>query len=114
MQGQLQEIGQIQGSLIALGTLSAVLSGSGIMGAALSGQKKIDGELSGLGTVVGNLSLPNGNASLPFPGPYIYTPTQEAQIVPIDGYKATQNITIEPIPENYGLITWNGSALTVS
>jgi hypothetical protein len=26
----------------------------------------------------------------------------------------TRNIVINPIPSNYGLITWNGSTLTVS
>lgn len=25
-----------------------------------------------------------------------------------------QNIVINPIPSNYGLITWNGSVITVS
>ena len=26
----------------------------------------------------------------------------------------TDDVTIKPIPQNYGLITWNGSFLTVS
>ena len=49
-----------------------------------------------------------------FPGPYEYTPTQSTQVVAIEGQKASQDITINPIPSNYGLITWNGSVLTVS
>lgn len=49
-----------------------------------------------------------------FDGAYTYTPTQEEQVINIDGKKATQNITINPIPNNYGLITWNGSVITVS
>lgn len=47
-------------------------------------------------------------------GDYEYTPTQNTQTVEINGLLATQNITINPIPSNYGLITWNGSTLTVS
>lgn len=50
----------------------------------------------------------------PFPGPYSYTPAAEAQTIPIAGKTATYDITVEPIPSNYGLITWNGSVLTVS
>ena len=49
-----------------------------------------------------------------FAGPYEYTPSSEEQIVPIAYMMASQDITIKPIPTNYGLITWNGSTLTVS
>ena len=49
-----------------------------------------------------------------FDGAYEYTPTRETQVVLIGDKKATDNITINPIPNNYGLITWDGSALTVS
>lgn len=49
-----------------------------------------------------------------FRGDYEYTPTQGTQVVNINGLLATQNITINPIPSNYGLITWSGSVLTVS
>ena len=49
-----------------------------------------------------------------FAGPYEYTPTSDEQTVPIAYLMASQDITIKPIPNNYGLITWNGSTLTVS
>lgn len=49
-----------------------------------------------------------------YTGPYEYTPTQEEQTIPIQGQMATRNITINPIPSNYGLITWDGKTLTVS
>lgn len=49
-----------------------------------------------------------------YEGPYEYTPTQELQTVLIQAQMATRNITINPIPSNYGKITWNGSTLTVS
>lgn len=50
----------------------------------------------------------------PFTGEYTYTPSGTAQVIEIANMRATQNITINPIPSNYGRITWNGSVLTVS
>ena len=49
-----------------------------------------------------------------YEGPYEFTPSAEEQTIPILGMVATDNITVKPIPNNYGLITWNGSTLTVS
>lgn len=49
-----------------------------------------------------------------YDGDYEIIPTNEEQIIPIMGKLATDNFTIRPIPQNYGLITWNGSILTVS
>lgn len=42
------------------------------------------------------------------------TPTQSTQVLNTNGYVLRDNITVNPIPSNYGLITWNGSILTVS
>lgn len=42
------------------------------------------------------------------------TPSNEVQILQTDGFILSDNIIIEPIPSNYGLITWDGSTLTVS
>lgn len=41
-------------------------------------------------------------------------PTTETQILATAGFQMPRDITIEPIPQNYGLITWNGSTITVS
>lgn len=49
-----------------------------------------------------------------YDGAYEWTPTQSTQTIGIADKKALNNITINPIPQNYGLITWNGSTLTVS
>lgn len=49
-----------------------------------------------------------------YDGAYEWTPTGSAQIIEIENKKALGPITINPIPNNYGLITWNGSTLTVS
>ena len=49
-----------------------------------------------------------------YDGDYTITPTAEAQTIPIIGKTARRNFTINPIPQNYGLITWDGATLTVS
>lgn len=42
------------------------------------------------------------------------TPTQETQVLSTAGTSVLNDIVINPIPSNYGLITWNGLTLTVS
>ena len=49
-----------------------------------------------------------------YDGPYEVTPSNEMQTLNTNDLLMTQNVTINPIPNNYGLITWNGSTLTVS
>ena len=42
------------------------------------------------------------------------TPSQDTQILQTSNKALTRNIVVNPIPSNYGLVTWNGSVLTVS
>lgn len=49
-----------------------------------------------------------------YEGPYEFTPTQSTQTAATAYKLAVADIIINPIPSNYGLITWNGSVLTVS
>lgn len=49
-----------------------------------------------------------------YDGDYTVTPSSETQTIPIIGKTARQNITVGAIPNNYGLITWNGSFLTIT
>lgn len=49
-----------------------------------------------------------------YDGDYQPTPGPAPQILPTAGKRLEQDITIQAIPSNYGLITWNGSTLTVS
>ena len=49
-----------------------------------------------------------------YDGEYVITPTNEAQILNTNHLRMMQNVTVNPIPSNYGLITWNGSKLMVS
>ena len=49
-----------------------------------------------------------------YDGEYEVTPTSYAQVLETEGKVMTQNVTVNPIPSNYGLITWNGIYITVS
>lgn len=46
-------------------------------------------------------------------GAYTFTPTNEVQVVDIHGLVADEDIVIDAIPSNYGLVEWDGSILTV-
>lgn len=47
-------------------------------------------------------------------GAYTITPSSEPQVLDTDTLILDDNITINPIPSNYGLITWDGTKITVS
>lgn len=49
-----------------------------------------------------------------YSGPYEVTPSGETQTLATTDLHMVRNVTINPIPSNYGLITWNGSTITVS
>lgn len=50
----------------------------------------------------------------PYTGAYEVTPSQETQTLETYNKRMTGNVTVNPIPSNYGLITWNGAFITVS
>lgn len=49
-----------------------------------------------------------------YEGSYSITPTSETQTLQTEHLMMADNLTVNPIPSNYGLITWDGSTLTVS
>lgn len=49
-----------------------------------------------------------------YEGEYEFTPSESLQTIEIENLMATKNIIINPIPSNYGRISWNGSIITVS
>ena len=75
----------------------------------------ITGKLSGIGHITGELSVPDSvDGTRPYEGDYTVTPQPYEQVFPTRGKRMVHDLTVEAIPNNYGLITWNGSALTVS
>lgn len=49
-----------------------------------------------------------------YDGDYTVTPSGEEQVIPTKNKRMTDDFVVAPIPENYGLITWDGSVITVS
>lgn len=49
-----------------------------------------------------------------YTGETVVTPGLTAATLPTANTTVYSDIVINPIPSNYGLITWNGSTLTVS
>lgn len=49
-----------------------------------------------------------------YEGETTVTPTNETQTLRTKNLRMTDDIVVNPIPQNYGLITWNGSVITVS
>ena len=78
----------------------------------------VEAQVIGLDLGDNNLALQieNGRPVLPpsYAGPYEITPSDEAQVLETEGMLAAENIVINPIPSNRGLISWDGSILTVS
>lgn len=50
----------------------------------------------------------------PYEGGYEVTPTEELQVLQTASRALAQDITVNPIPSNYGLITYDGVSITVS
>lgn len=86
--------GEIKGRLSSAGTLS--------------------GSISPKATLCGSLTIPSAAGVERYEGDYSFTPSDSEQIIEIAGKLATDNIVINPVPNNYGLITWDGSIITVS
>ena len=73
-------------------------------------------EIGGAGERSATISV-TGSGALPVPhytGPYEFTPTEETQTVSIARKQAAEDIIIHTIPQNYGLVTYNGSIITIS
>lgn len=70
--------------------------------------------LRGFSNIAAASLKPGENTTIYYGGSYEFTPTDTTQTILINGMTARENIIINPIPSNYGLVTWNGSTLTIS
>lgn len=50
----------------------------------------------------------------PYTGDYSITPGAEAVVLSVKDKRMTDDVVVNPVPSNYGRITWNGAILTVS
>lgn len=49
-----------------------------------------------------------------YEGPYQVVPNNNIQVLKTNAKTMMQDIVINPIPSNYGLVSWNGTVLTIS
>lgn len=94
--------------------LIGVISCDGAISGQISGASEITGVVSGESTLTGEVQIYSASAPPDYHGAYEVTPTEETQTLETRGKCMTDNVIVNPIPNNYGLITWNGSVLTVS
>lgn len=94
----------MNGAITCNNTLSGVISPTASM----------TGTLSAGTTLSGTLTIPQKIGPDVYRGPYIATASAETQVLQTKDLLLSGNITINPIPSNYGLITWDGATLTVS
>lgn len=80
----------------------------------LTAPKRIRGVLAPPQGITGLLTIPNAILPPSYSGEYEVTPSAETQVLETEYLYMMGDIIINPIPSNYGLITWNGSTLTVS
>lgn len=86
----------------------------GVITGRLTAEARLSGRLSPVERIKGDITIPAKILPEEYHGSYDITPGPEAQILETGEHWLPDNIIIEPIPSNYGLITWDGSALTVS
>lgn len=80
----------------------------------LSDLEGVSGTLSPIEEVSGVVTIPTIVRPESYTGPYHVTPAAESQVLETTDMIMDEDVVIDPIPSNYGLITWNGSTLTVS
>ena len=75
----------------------------------------LDGELLLQPVFDGELGFGSGGSEHgEYTGKTEVTPSQETQILNTAGLVVNQNIKVNPIPSDWGKITWNGSYILVS
>lgn len=95
-------------------TITADISDTTILDGILSELGTLSSDISAAFEIASDITLPKTVGGDPYQGSYEVTPTQETQVLETRYLVMNQNVTINPIPSNYGLITWNGATLTVS
>ena len=69
---------------------------------------------STMGISLGNTIVKEYAERDPYTGAYTVTPSSETQTLLTKNLRMTNDLVINPIPNNYGLITWSGAIITVS
>ena len=116
LNGKLNGDQPVGGKISGVDSLKGTVSGdeiAGTLNGVLTGVRHLTGKISKNATLSGKLSYVQSEIPV-YDGDYSVTPSKEEKIILVNGKKMLKDLVVEPIPHNYGLITWNGSVLTVS
>ncbi len=75
---------------------------------------KITGSISVQSGVEGTLVIPEEVLPDRYDGAYTVTPSGQQQRLQTEGLMMRGDVIIEPVPQNYGLVTWDGIKITIS
>lgn len=82
----------------------------GVVSGNLQTVASVKGSLTG-----GVLTIGGGLDLTPvYDGTYHVTPSSEQVVLPTSTRMLAKDIVVDPIPSNYGLISWDGARLTIS
>ena len=108
------------GSCLMAVTIEAVLSLEGLLQeesrieGILHEPETLHGELQSTLDLSGSLTVPPIRGGVPYTGDYEITPTEETQVLQTHGRILTKNITINPIPTDYGKVTWTSGHIRIT
>lgn len=92
--------------------IESIIDGRAELVQIIDGDALLDSVIDG---EAGSIIETGGRSDQPvYTGPTEVTPSTQRQRLNTAMMSMTSDIIVHPIPNNYGLITWNGSALTVS
>ena len=86
----------------------------GNLSGVLSSGARLSGSLASAARLAGNLTVPSSAGHQVYDGPVEVTPGGTEQKLETQGKLLLQDIVINPVPSNYGLISWNGLGIRVS
>ena len=81
---------------------------------SISARAGVSGEISTQAGIGGTLVIPEEVLPERYEGAYTVTPSGQEQRLRTEGMMMRGDVIIEPIPQNYGLVTWDGIKITIS
>lgn len=111
IEGTISNGGSVSGAMASTATLQGNVLQPAVIEATISDGGSISGAMASIATLQGNV---NKSTPANYTGEYEVTPSDEMQTLPTTDKMLGHDIVVNPIPSNYGKITWDGHTLTVS
>lgn len=73
----------------------------------ISPRHQIVGRIRSRHLILGKISVD----SVPYGGEYTITPTEETQTLNTHGLRMSSDVIVNPIPDNYARMSWDGTTL---